>query len=125
MSDAPRRIQLRRTKGWRMPDQTVSVARPTKWGNPWRVENVQGVGWCCADPGTNVLTTASSPAAAHAMAVARFEASLAQQPDLVAAARQDLRGRNLACWCPASMPCHADTWLRIANAPLTGEAADA
>ena len=31
------RIQLSRRKGWRMPPNTVSVARPTKWGNPFTV----------------------------------------------------------------------------------------
>ena len=29
------RIQLRRVKGWRLPPNAVSVARPTKWGNPF------------------------------------------------------------------------------------------
>ena len=38
MSDAPtppQRVQLRRTKGWRKPPNTVVVARPSKWGNPF------------------------------------------------------------------------------------------
>jgi hypothetical protein len=26
-----------------------------------------------------------------------------------------LRGRNLACWCPPDSPCHADVWLELAN----------
>jgi len=29
----PQRIQLKRTKGWRMPENTVKVDRTTKWGN--------------------------------------------------------------------------------------------
>jgi hypothetical protein len=29
----PERIQLRRSKGWRLPPNTVVVARPTRWGN--------------------------------------------------------------------------------------------
>lgn len=33
----PERVQLRRTRGWKMPPNTVSVARPTRWGNPWAV----------------------------------------------------------------------------------------
>ena len=33
----PERIQLRRTKGWKKPENAVNVARPTKWGNPFRV----------------------------------------------------------------------------------------
>lgn len=36
MPDTPRRIQLRRTKGWRIPPSTVVVARPSMWGNPWK-----------------------------------------------------------------------------------------
>lgn len=31
----PKRIQRRRTKGWRMPPNTVYVGRPTRWGNPF------------------------------------------------------------------------------------------
>jgi hypothetical protein len=27
----------------------------------------------------------------------------------------DLRGKNLACWCPLDQPCHADVLLEIAN----------
>ncbi len=30
----PKRIQRKRTKGWRMPANAVYVGRPTKWGNP-------------------------------------------------------------------------------------------
>lgn len=30
----PDRVQLRRTRGWRMPPNTVKVCRPGKWGNP-------------------------------------------------------------------------------------------
>jgi hypothetical protein len=31
----PERIQLKRAKGWRMPENTVKVDRTTKWGNPF------------------------------------------------------------------------------------------
>ncbi len=33
-----KRIQLRRTKGWRKPDNTVTVSRPGKWGNPFPIK---------------------------------------------------------------------------------------
>ncbi len=33
----PKRIQLRRVKGWRKPLDAITVARPTAWGNPFRV----------------------------------------------------------------------------------------
>jgi hypothetical protein len=32
-----KRIRLQRTKGWRKPADAVVVARPTRWGNPYRV----------------------------------------------------------------------------------------
>jgi hypothetical protein len=35
-TDAPRRIQRRRTAGSKMPATAVYVGRPSKWGNPWR-----------------------------------------------------------------------------------------
>lgn len=28
---------------------------------------------------------------------------------------EPLRGRNLACWCPLDVPCHADVLLELAN----------
>ena len=37
MTCRPIRVQLRRTKGWRIPADTKSVARPTIWGNPYPV----------------------------------------------------------------------------------------
>lgn len=40
-------------------------------------------------------------------------------------APQELRGKNLACWCAIGAACHADVLLEIANTPLRCEAADA
>ena len=41
-------------------------------------------------------------------------------------ATDELRGKNLACWCPLPKPgepdyCHAAILLEIANAPTEGE----
>jgi len=30
----------------------------------------------------------------------------------------ELRGHDLACWCPLDQPCHADVLLELANAPV-------
>jgi hypothetical protein len=27
----------------------------------------------------------------------------------------DLRGKDLACWCAAGLPCHADVLIEMAN----------
>lgn len=36
MPKPPRRIQRKRSKGWRMPENTVYVGRPGRFGNPFR-----------------------------------------------------------------------------------------
>ncbi len=53
----------------------------------------------------------------RAAAVAAYAADLAGRPDLVRAAREELAGRDLACWCPPDQPCHADVLLELANSP--------
>jgi hypothetical protein len=38
----------------------------------------------------------------------------------VRAAREELAGKNLACWCALDQPCHADVLLELANADSSG-----
>lgn len=103
------RVQLSRKAGWRMPPNTVSVARPGKWGNPFKVgDRVQ------ADPTQPVAVCFS-----QAEAVEAFR-QLMNQPAMAGFrgdVRSNLRGKNLACWCRPGTPCHADVLLEIANAP--------
>lgn len=91
----PRRIQLSRKKGFRLPASAIVVSRPTKWGNPYK-------------PGK--LT--------HAQAVAAYRRDLMAGKLKVSVedARRELKGRDLACWCPLGGPCHADALLKVANA---------
>lgn len=107
----PVRVQLRRAKGWRLPPNTVSVARPTKWGNPWRVGD-------CGIP------DAAEAVRRFRAAVIGFEANGSfcrpqAHPDSrigkIIAKASTLRGKNLACWCPPGQPCHADVLLELAN----------
>ena len=111
---SPCRIQRKRTKGWRMPQNTVYVGRPGKYGNPFKVGD--DLGWgkkCCC----------------RAEAVRLFEEFLSCDPTgriIASHARSELRGKNLACFCPLDQPCHADVLLRVANVkvlpPATGSA---
>lgn len=82
-----------RTKGWKMPPNTVYVGRPTKWGNSYIIDSEDE----------------------RAEAVESFEIEIASKIrrglDL-----SSLRGKDLACWCPLDKPCHADVLLRLANA---------
>ena len=101
----PERIQLRRTKGWKMPENTVKVDRTTAFGNPFVVGKPGGA------------YTAKVTDRRHAYLL--FKSIAWDQPRLVAAAREQLRGKNLACWCPKDDPyedvCHAAVLLEIAN----------
>jgi hypothetical protein len=113
----PVRVQLSRAKGWRMPPNTVKVDRSTRWGNPFYVGPVP----CeCADgecprPLKNGACGMAPrrPTAAEAVEAFRevMRARLYEQEDCVS----DLRGKNLACWCPLDQPCHADVLLELAN----------
>lgn len=48
-------------------------------------------------------------------AVARFEHALQWDEAIHQWVRDELRGRDLACWCSLDRLCHADVLLRIAN----------
>ena len=106
----PVRIQRKRSKGWKMPANGVSVCRPGKWGNPFTVTNEQR-------PGTKVggaLGYIAVPTIGDA--VECFREMLQLRPDMIAAAVVELKGKDLACFCPLDQPCHADVLLEAANA---------
>jgi len=70
----------------------IYVGRPTVWGNPFVI----------------------GKDGSRKEVIAKYEKWLLAQPGLVKRARQDLRGRDLECWC-APAACHADVLLRVAN----------
>lgn len=109
----PERIQLSRRKGWRKPENTVVVARPSKWGNPYKVGAVGDNPWYPEDSNT----------VEDAVDYFRLDLVLTDglwwdsgdkylTPDDV---RAELAGKNLACWCPLDQACHADVLLELAN----------
>ena len=91
-----RRIQRKRTKGWRMPPNTVYVGRPSKWGNPFPVAKY-----------------------GRDLALFNFRQRM-KNLVLIGADFSELRGKDLACWCPLGQPCHADVLLEIANSGERG-----
>lgn len=88
----PKRIRLQRTLGWKMPPNTVSVARPSKWGNPFPVKDRD-----------------------NEHAVDLFRDFIATNPDFGSKIKLELEGKNLACYCRLDQACHADVLLEIAN----------
>lgn len=75
----------------------VYIGRPSVWGNPFEI----------------------GPDGTRAEVIAKFEAWLMGQPELVERAQRELAGKDLLCWC-APLPCHGDVLMRVANPPHGG-----
>lgn len=111
----PIRVQRKRVKGWKMPANTIYVGRPTRWGNPFSLTTFRGLTrqdivrdyehWLRRDLGY------------------RSAENVYGKPPTTKEIRKFLRGKNLACFCPAGEPCHADVLLKIANRRPTTERA--
>lgn len=103
----PVRVQLKRTKGWRMPANTVVVTRGPgkKWGNPFKVGDIVHRGPAYSGRAEVVRDVP------HALRLYRkWLFNLRSAAEL-----HTLRGKNLACFCPLDQPCHADVLLELAN----------
>jgi hypothetical protein len=118
----PVRIQRQRTKGWRMPPNTVSIARPGRLGNPFLCRRDIGdcepeAGRCClvmfeewvrSGVEGRPCTTGSTWAAIDALA------GYPRRTAYIDRLRQ-IRGKNVACYCALDRPCHGDIIIAIAN----------
>lgn len=105
---APKRVQLRRSAGWRMPPNTVKADRGTRWGNPFH-------------------THADGVRMTNEVAVALLRDLVAKTGGYVATVRgksvlttigdieRGLRGKDVACWCSLDKPCHVDLLIELAN----------
>lgn len=95
-----------------MPPNTVYVGRPTKWGNPFHVGLIR----CgCRSVGECPHNTFRCESPAEAVAAFRVWAERWTNARGLLGNISELRGKNLACWCPLDQPCHADVLLDIAN----------
>ena len=115
----PQRMQLSRRAGFdlRQASQALNglparrISRPGPWGNPFTIDEM-------------AQRYGLDRAAAQAKAVGLFglwlrgglDPALSPRPapsiDVIRAA---LAGHNLACWCRAGTPCHADILIELAN----------
>jgi len=90
---------MRRNKGWWKPPNTIYVGRPPKGGNPFRITKE-----------SDAITTV----AAYRSWLLNPKHDVNNAPSLDDI-KAELRGKNLACWCPLNQLCHADVLLEIAN----------
>lgn len=97
---APRRVVLSRKRGWKLPEGAVSCARPHRYGNPFIVATPTN--------GGNITRADAVRLFREALLDGRLQFSVDE-------VRRELRGRDLACWCPLDAECHVDVLLEIAN----------
>lgn len=115
----PQRMQLSRRAGFNLQEASRAlnglpaklITRPGKWGNPFTIDDTAKRYGLDHD-------------AAQAKAVElcgqwlRGKIDPALSPGSVPSReliRTELAGHNLACWCKAGTPCHADVLLELAN----------
>lgn len=111
------RIQLRRTKGWRLPPGAVSVARPSRWGNPFTVESCIEAGFALdVEQARAVVVSAYRDWLRGNTWAAGSSIDWDERRQAILSDVHQLAGRDLACWCPLDgRPCHADVLLDLAN----------
>jgi len=114
MTAQPIRIQLSPKKGFNLQAHSmalnglpaVKVDRKTKWGNPFV-------------PGRDNPFLVGKPVVDRRHAFCLYRSFAPDNQKLVDAARSELRGKNLACWCDKPDPhedcCHAAVLLDLAN----------
>lgn len=108
----PARIQRKRTKGWRLPPNTVIVDRTSRYGNTFTIAKAQELfGW--------------DEATARDYAVDSFDRWLGGERDLWYGPGSDgrregilaaleagvLTGKDVACTCREGLRCHGDVLL--------------
>lgn len=124
----PQRIQRRREKGWRTPlcscgcgESARYVGRPSRWGNPFTVAKP-----CLVERYYPTFTRVTVTPRDRREAAAWLGLTLGRDWALpnsvldIAIIRRELRGHDLACWCPLPDPgqpdhCHAAVLLELAN----------
>jgi hypothetical protein len=109
-----------------MPENTVVVSRPSRWGNPFPVDH-EGTQMHCLSIDLDGRDRRDRATAAVDLfkrwisngkvneLIACFLPTNFGLPPAERIIQRELRGKNLACWCPLDGPCHADVLLEIAN----------
>ncbi len=75
------------------------VGRPTKYGNPFQV-------------------SCQSTLEFRKIQIEKYYQMILNNvwtEPTIRTLKQELKGKNLSCWCKISEPCHADVLLQIAN----------
>lgn len=125
----PIRVQRKRVKGWRMPENTLYVGRPSKWGNPFKIVGDMIYGdashrrkifnpWIYIEPSNNNFIDWGKPLDEIVVSLYVNWLNGNDNNYIIPVPFTDvkeLKDKNLACFCPLDKKCHADVLLEIAN----------
>lgn len=120
----PKRIQRKRTRGWKMPPNTVYVGRPSKWGNPFKVDKTFYKEFILTQSPINNVSIEFQFRVFHTKKEAierslnlykKYLRKLFKNDFWKMGMHVELKGKNLACFCKEGEPCHADILLKLAN----------
>ncbi len=134
----PQRIQMKRTKGFNLQEysksinglECVVVSRPTMWGNPFKL--IGDMVFVDAGHRRKILDkwvlyyqggghTNDGVVNLYKKGIMGNPMWYEENPELkkrfniMIERVEDLRGKNLACWCAPGVYCHADELLYFAN----------
>jgi hypothetical protein len=135
----PSRIQRKRTKGSKLPPNTVVVTRPGKWGNPFNLKSaehcwtaivhgfkgdkrgraaasvVMYAAWIKQGKAVEIDCGLTCESKSQTFRAASSPVIKTFVPPTIAEIKAELRGRNLACFCKVGDPCHGDWLFEVAN----------
>ncbi|MEU8839976.1 DUF4326 domain-containing protein [Streptomyces roseus] len=118
----PNRIQRKRTRGWRKPENAVIVSRPSRYGNPFTIQDATEAEF--SNPRRVVVVNFAEWLRVGTVGGWYEQTYRIGRQTLdrrvMLAGLPDLRGRDLACTCPLPEPgqpdvCHGAVLLALAN----------
>jgi len=109
-----------------MPENSVYVGRPTKWGNPFRLDPDGAIMYYSVnrkilDPWIywsvsggfgidDILQLYKAWITGKLEFKGIYKRPLPPIPDI-----SELKGKDLACWCPLHQKCHVDVLIKLLN----------
>lgn len=128
-----KRIQRKRSKGWKMPDNTIYVGRPTKWGNPFvtiqdmtyyfserRLKlRLDPLVYCCHKSTADAIQLYELAICAPLkirVFIGGYDGRIIENYFITILNNlHELKNKDLACWCKLDKSCHADILLKFAE----------
>lgn len=112
-----KRVQRKRTKGFRLPPNTKCINRGTDWGNPYRVKQSKAKSkWYVVNPFNVVLIIRDTKEEALEECLYMYRAYVHRRINNGTLQLSDFDGyENIACFCPTDQPCHGDEIIKLLN----------